>query len=251
MRVTVRSNTPTPLRIFIGYDGRESAAYHVLSHSILRRASCPVAITPLVQQALRDSKLYWRERGPTESTEFSLTRFLIPALCDYEGFAVFLDSDMLMRADVAELWAYIAAYMSETARAPKALLCCQHDYTPTEGTKFLGHVQTAYPKKNWSSFVVWNNAMCRALTPDYVNTASGLDLHRFNWLPEEQVGSLPLTWNHLVGEYPPSETAKNLHFTLGGPYFDETQDCDHADDWRAELADLLGPARIPTVAYGG
>lgn len=218
-----------PLRIFIGYDAREPVAFHVLSHSILSRATCPVLISPLVKGHLAGA-YYWRERGPTESTDFALTRFLVPKLCAYEGHAVFMDCDMLVRCDVSQLW-------NELYNQPdKALLCVQHDYTPRPGTKFLGQKQTAYPRKNWSSFMVFDNARCAALTPAYVNRASGLDLHRFNWLPDDQIGALSPDWNWLVEEYDPNPRAKVLHYTRGGPWFAEYADCDHADDWFKERA---------------
>lgn len=218
------------LRVFIGYDPREAVAFHTLAHSILTRSSVPVAITPLVQPQLRASGLYSRPRGPTESTEFSLTRFLVPALCGYEGWAVFMDCDMLCRADIAGLAA-------ERDRQPgRAVLVCQHDYVPKTERKFLNQVQTRYARKNWSSFIVYDNARCRALTVDYVNRASGLELHRFAWLDEADIGSLPLEWNWLVGEYPHRDDARVVHFTLGGPYFAEYAGCDYAEEWRSEFA---------------
>ncbi len=215
------------LQVFIGYDPKETVAYHVLAHSILRRASIPVSIAPVMQSQLRG--IYTRGRGPTESTEFSLTRFLVPALSGYRGWSLFMDCDMLCRSDVAELAAVIER------SADKAVLVCQHDYTPKTGRKFLGQVQTKYPRKNWSSLMLFNNARCEALTTDYVNTASGLDLHRFHWIDDAAIGSLPLEWNWLVGEYDPNPAAKIAHFTLGGPYFDDYRDCDYADEWREEL----------------
>jgi hypothetical protein len=213
-------------QVFIGYDPNETVAYHVLAHSILRRASIPVSIAPLMRSQL--GKLYTRPRGPTESTEFSLTRFLVPALSDYRGWAMFIDCDMLCLADVAELAAL-------AQRSPdKAVLVCQHDYVPKTERKFLDQVQTKYPRKNWSSVMLFNNPRCRSLTLDYVNTASGLDLHRFNWLKDEEIGALPLEWNWLVGEYPRRADAKIVHYTLGGPYFDEYRDCDYAAEWFEE-----------------
>lgn len=223
-----------PLRIFIGYDERESAAYHVLAHSILTRSSIPVSLSPLVQPTLRQSRLYWREPNPMESTAFSFTRFLVPALCDYKGVAVFCDSDMLFRVDVAELYGWIASDND------KAVLVCKHDYEPKDSGKFFGNVQTKYAKKNWSSFMVFSNDQCKALTPEYVNTATGLDLHRFNWLREDQVGSLPLTYNWLVGEYEANPKAKVLHWTLGGPYLTGYESVDHAEEWFAERDAMLG-----------
>lgn len=216
------------LRIFIGYDPREAVAYHVLSHSILSRATCPVAITPLVRTHLRG--WYWRERGPQESTDFARSRFIVPALCGYQGHAVFMDCDMLCRVDIGQLWNEILA------QPDTAVLCCQHDYTPKMGTKFLGQQQTDYPRKNWSSFMVFNNAMCHALTPSYVNKATGLELHRFHWLGCDcRIGALPVDWNWLVGEYPSNPHAKILHFTRGGPWFEEFRTCDHAAEWFAEV----------------
>lgn len=224
-----------PLNIFIGVDSREYIAYHVLAHSIMTRASRPVSITPLIQQPLRASGFYDRERGPMESTEFSMTRFLVPFLSDYQGISIFLDCDMLCLTDICDLEFEMAkAHMMESTYA---VMCCQHDYTPKDSTKFLGQQQTVYPRKNWSSLMVFNNALCKALTPEYVSKASGLDLHRFNWLKDEQIGSLSKQWNWLVGEYDPvSPGGLNiLHYTLGGPWFPEYSNCPYADLWRAEL----------------
>lgn len=224
------------LQVYIGYDPKESVAFYTLAHSILRRASAPVAIVPLMQSQLQG--LYTRPRGPTESTEFSLTRFLVPALSGYRGWSVFMDCDMLCRADVSELEAHIR-------RQPeKAVLVCQHDYVPKTERKFLGQVQTKYPRKNWSSLMIFNNQRCAHLTPEYVNTASGLDLHRFNWLEDGQIGDLPLEWNWLVGEYDYKPDAKIVHYTLGGPYFDEYRDCDYADEWRAEYDSMRAVAQM-------
>ena len=213
-------------QVFIGYDPREAVAYHTLAHSILRRSSVPVAIAPVMQSQLKG--LYTRGRGPTESTEFSLTRFLVPALSQYRGWSLFMDCDMLCRADIAEL-----ATFTERA-ADKAVLVCKHDYTPGPKRKFLNQVQTVYPRKNWSSVMLFNNARCAALTPEYVNGASGLELQRFQWARDDDIGDLPLEWNWLVGEYTRNPDAKIVHFTIGGPYFDEYRSCDYAEEWLEE-----------------
>lgn len=220
------------LRVFIGWDSREPLAYAVLADSILRHASIPVSITPLALPNLR--RIYTRERGPTESTEFSLTRFLVPYLSNYEGLSLFLDSDMLCQADVLDLLLY------PLADPEKAVYVCQHDYVPKGTEKFLGHVQTRYPRKNWSSAMLFRNDRCRALTPQFVNEATGLELHRFQWIADETIGALPLEWNHLVAEYPPNASAKILHWTLGGPWLDDYRDCEHADLWRAARDQMLG-----------
>jgi hypothetical protein len=223
------------VNVFIGYDPRESVAFYTLAHSILRRASIPVSITPLMQSQLKG--LYARTRGPTESTEFSLTRFLVPALSHYRGWSVFMDCDMLCRTD-------IAALNTEMERqADRAVLVCKHDYTPKTDRKFLDQVQTRYVRKNWSSLMLFNNARCRALTPDYVNKAPGLDLHRFKWIDDAAIGELPLEWNWLVGEYPYNAHAKIVHYTIGGPYFDEYDKCDYAGEWFTEFESMRSAGR--------
>lgn len=215
------------LDIYIGYDVAERVAYHALCQSLIEHASRPIRITPIALSGLKG--LHSRPRVSQQSTDFSFSRFLTPYLSGYEGWSLFMDCDMLVRADIAELFAL--------ADERFAVMVAQHDYTPRDEQKFLGHVQLPYPKKNWSSVMLFNNARCRALTPDYVNTASGLDLHQFRWLEgDEQIGELPLEWNWLVGEYPANPAARIAHFTRGGPYFPDYADCDYADEWRAMLA---------------
>lgn len=214
------------LSVYIGYDPRESVAFYTLAHSIARRSSIPVAVSPLMQAHLKH--LYRRARGPTESTEFSMTRFLVPALSGYRGWSLFMDCDMLCRVD-------IAALAAEIDRQPdKAVLVCKHEYTPRTERKFLDQVQTRYTRKNWSSLMMFNNERCRALTADYVNSASGLELHRFAWIDDAAIGELALEWNWLVGEYPYNPAARVVHFTIGGPYFPAYRDCDYAAEWFAE-----------------
>ena len=218
------------LNVYIGYDPKESVAFYTLAHSILRRSSIPVSIAPVMQSQLKG--IYAPPRGPTESTEFSLTRFLVPALAGFRGWSIFMDCDMLCRVDIAGLAAEIER------QADKAVLVCQHDYVPKTERKFLGQVQTKYPRKNWSSLMVFNNERCRALTADYVNKASGLELHRFAWIDDRLIGSLALEWNWLVGEYEHNQAANIVHYTLGGPWFGEYRACDYAQEWFAEVESM-------------
>ena len=222
--------TDTMARVFIGYDSKEVVAYHALVQSILDRSSMPVAFTPIALDTL--SGLFTRERNSLQSTEFSFSRFLVPYLSNYEGWSLFCDCDMIMRADIAELW---------SLRDDRhAVMCVQHDYVPKVETKFLGQQQTKYEKKNWSSVMLFNNAKCRALTPDFVNSASGLELHQFKWLDgDENIGALPAEWNWLVNEYEHNADAKLVHFTDGGPYFSAYKDDDYANEWFAERDRVL------------
>ncbi|MGY9000133.1 MAG: hypothetical protein ACKVIK_09450 [Rhodospirillales bacterium] len=212
------------IRIFIGYDPREAIAYNVLCHSIQERVSEPVAITPINLEHLR--QLMWRERHDLQSTDFSFSRFLTPYLCDFKGWALFMDCDMLILDNIANLW--------DLRDDKYALQCVKHNHVPTENTKFLDQPQTQYEKKNWSSVMLFNAARCMALTPDYVNNASGLELHRFHWLGNDNlIGTIPHRWNHLVDYDPvlPIDKISNLHFTTGGPYFEEYKDCGYAGEW--------------------
>lgn len=219
------------VKVFVGYDPREAVAFHVLSHSIISRSSLPVEIVPIALSTLKEAM--WRERDPKQSTDFSFSRFLTPYLAGYEGWAIFMDCDVLCLDDIAKLWAL---------RDDKwSVMCTKHDHDPKEDVKFLGAVQTRYQKKNWSSVMMFNNPKCTALTPDYVNTASGLELHRFHWLgDDEKIGSIPLAWNHLVGYSDmPEEGISMLHYTEGGPYFEDYKDTPFAAEWFAERDAML------------
>ena len=221
------------INIFIGYDPREAVAFSVLAHSIHARASEPVAIVPLMLSQLEG--ILTRERHPLQSTDFSFSRFLAPCLSGYAGWSVFMDCDMLVLDDIASL------YRLRDERY--AVMVVKHHHVPKETVKFLGEPQSKYEKKNWSSVVLFNNARCRALTPAYVNTASGLELHQFKWLEsDELIGALPDRWNHLVGYNPPRRDASLVHYTLGGPYFDEYRNCEYSKEWFAERDAMLRTA---------
>ena len=207
--------------IFIGYDSKVKIAYHVLAESILRNSSTPVTISPINLSNLKN--IYTRKQDPLASTEFSFSRFLVPHLMNYNGWAIFMDSDMVMLSDITELW--------NLRNEKYALQVCKHEYTPNSKNKFLGNNQTIYAKKNWSSLMLMDCSKCKTLTPEYVNTRSGLELHQFKWLDENLIGSIPLEWNWLVGEYPYKEDVHNIHFTEGGPYFKNYKNTEYANEW--------------------
>lgn len=218
------------IRIFIGFDSRETIAYHVLTQSILARSSATVSFTPLSLVHL--AGVLTRPRHPLQSTDFSFSRFLVPYLCDYQGWAIFMDCDMLMLDDIAHLWA-----LRDERYAVQVV---KHQHLPQETVKFLGAPQTPYEKKNWSSVMLFNNMRCTALTPEYVNTASGLELHQFKWLEQDDlIGEIPSKWNHLVGHDRPNPHVSLVHYTIGGPYFAQWQTCEYAQEWFAEKARML------------
>ena len=221
------------INVFIGCDPRETVAYNVLAYSIQARASEPVSVTPLMLSQLKEVLV--RERHPLQSTDFSFSRFLTPYLSGYTGWSVFMDCDMLMREDVADLW--------KLREDRYAVMVVKHHHVPRETVKFLGEPQSKYEKKNWSSAMLFNNARCRALSPEYVNRASGLELHQFKWLENDDlIGALPGRWNHLVGYNPPRRDAGLVHYTLGGPWFDDYRDCEYSREWFTERDTMLRTA---------
>ena len=219
------------INIFIGYDPREAVAFGVLAHSIHARSSQPVSIAPLMLSQLKH--IYARERHPLQSTDFSFTRFLVPYLSGHTGWSLFMDCDMLVLDDIAKLWA-----LRDERYAVQVV---KHHHVPKEDIKFLGAKQTKYEKKNWSSVILFNNAKCRALIAGIrQHTASGLELHQFKWLGNDDlIGEIPHRWNHLVGYDAPNPDVSLVHYTIGGPYFDEYRDCEHADIWRQERTQML------------
>ena len=223
------------MKIFIGWDSREEDAYKVCVHTIKKHASKDVEIVPLKRDELIKQGLYTRDEGGNVSTEFAYTRFLTPHLAGYKGWALFIDCDFLFTRDVAELFSL--------ADPQYAVMCVQHDYTPSAAIKMDGQKQVAYPRKNQSSCVLWNcghpaNAI---ITPDIVNTETGAFLHRFQWLSDNLIGELPLEWNWLEGEYEkPDEIPAVIHYTNGGAWFKECQDVDYAQEWLDALQEANG-----------
>ncbi len=229
-------NNAFMINVCIGYDGRETVAFNVLAYSIHRRSSQPVTIAPLMLSQLGGT--FRRERHPLQSTDFSFSRFLTPWLADYAGWSIFMDCDMLVLDDIAKLWAL---------RDDRyAVMVVKHHHVPKEDRKFLNEPQSKYEKKNWSSVMLFNNTRCRALSPEYVNGASGLELHQFKWLGDDAlIGELPSRWNHLVGYDSGRDDAALVHYTLGGPYFSEYADCEYAAEWFAERDAMLHAGVAP------
>lgn len=226
-----------PLKVYIGWDSREDIAYQVARHSILEHASVPVDIVPLKQKNLKRDYFYWRDEDKLASTEFTFTRFLVPELSNFNGWAVFIDCDVILTTDIAELFAQ--------ADDRYAVMCVQHDYAPKEGTKMDGQKQTIYPRKNWSSVMLFNcgHPSNKKLNMDLVNETeiNGAYLHRFSWLKDEEVGNISNEWNWLVGHYkePTDGSPKLLHYTEGGPWFENYRNCEYHQLWKNELTEMM------------
>lgn len=213
--------TRDSIRLVVGYDPREAVAYHVFSQSVIEHASMPVMFVPLSARSLT----FYRETHADGSNAFIYSRFLTPLLMNYDGWAIYADGDMVCQRDIRELW--------ELRDEAKAVQVVKHDYRTKANKKYLGNRNEDYPRKNWSSVILWNcgHEANRVLTPALIESQTGAYLHRFSWLSDDQIGELPRGWNWLTTEYPDNEDASLLHYTLGTPCFAEYRNADMAEVW--------------------
>lgn len=207
--------------LVVGFDQREAISYHTFCQSVLEKSSIAVRFIPLAENTLR----FYQERHENISNRFVFSRFLTPYLTDYKGMAVFADGDMVCQTDIAELAALFDPL--------KAVQLVKHDYQTKATKKYLNNINVNYPRKNWSSLVMFNCAhpSNRVLTPAYIEEKNGAHLHRFGWLQDEEIGALPMEWNWLATEYQDNQDAKIIHYTLGTPCFQDYRDAAMADDW--------------------
>ena len=212
------------INIFIGYDHREAIAYHVCVNSIIRHSSKPVSVTPLALQNMKD----YQEKHTDGRNQFIYSRFLVPHLMEYKGWAIFMDGDMLLREDIEKLW----AQRDES----KAVMVVKHDYKTKMTEKYLGAKNENYPRKNWSSVILWNcgHTANKDVTPEFIENATGAQLHRFTWLNDSLIGELPIEWNWLPDEFGSNLDAKLLHYTLGTPSFHDFATTPMGDEWHRE-----------------
>lgn len=228
----------SPFKVFLGWDASQMRAWNVASFSLQRNSTVRCDVNRIAMPELRAKGMYRRPTGHTDngywdeiseapmSTGHAIGRFLVPALCNYEGWALFADGDVLFRDDVTSLFA--------SADETKAIQVVQHQHQPHDSLKMTGHAQTTYARKNWSSVVLWNcgHPANRALTVDLVNSLPGRDLHRFCWLEDDLIGALPSRWNVLIGEEVEPNPAL-AHFTLGIPDMPGYEHQPFADEWYA------------------
>jgi lipopolysaccharide biosynthesis glycosyltransferase len=228
------------MKVFVGYDSREQIAYDVCEYSILKY-NRNAQVIPLKQDELREQKLYWRDNDPLSSTEFTFTRFLVPHLCNYQGWALFVDCDFLFQINIEEIFAL--------ADNRYAAMVVKHDYNPPEGVKMDGQKQLAYPRKNWSSMILWNcgHPNNQKLTTDLVNKETGQFLHRFSWLKDDMIGELNCQYNWLVNHYhePKDGKPKLIHYTEGGPWFENYQHCEYGYHWERMRAEYVQSRTSP------
>ncbi len=210
--------------MFVGYDPREAVAYHVCANSIIRTASSPVAIIPIALNLFQD----YQETHTDGSNQFIYSRFLVPYLMNFHGRAIFIDGDMIVRSDIVELY--------ESLEIGMDVAVVKHDYQTRMTEKYLGSKNENYPRKNWSSVIVWDCQTYpnKQLTPEFVQKQPGSFLHRFSWIDDDRIQSLDPVWNWLPDEFGPNPDAKLLHYTLGTPCFHEFADTPQAEEWHRE-----------------
>ena len=223
------------LNFFIGYDSKEDIAYRVCKYSLLKRASIDLNVTSLKLDELVAKNLYTRSIDPLASTQFTYSRFLVPHLMNFNGWAVFCDCDFIFLSD--------ASYLFQQLDDTKAVYCVKHDYTPKERHKMDGKKQTIYPRKNWSSLILFNcsHTSTKNLTVERVNSETGAYLHQFKWCKDDEIGSLDERWNWLEGWTSGHNKEKPyaVHYTRGGPWFSEWQDVEYAKEWLLERDEYL------------
>lgn len=219
------------LTLYVGYDPREACVYHTFCQSVIEHASGPVKFVPLHKPMLDNFD------GQQDGTNaFIYSRYLVPYLEDYAGFSVFADGDMVVTGDIYDLW--------NLRDESKAVQVVKHQYKTGSAQKYvktpLQNYNVDYPRKNWSSVILWNcgHPSNKILTREFVAESGGSVLHRFSWLNDNEIGDLPFEWNWLVGEYP-DQDAKLYHYTLGAPAFEYYADCDRAKDWNLYLLNAL------------
>ena len=216
------------LKLFAGFDPREEVGYHVFCSSVIHNCSEPVAITPLHLDMFRN---FYTANQRDGTNAFIYTRFLIPYLQCYKGWALFMDgADMVVLGDLAKLW--------DMRDESKAVQVVKHNYKTKHPRKYIGTAMCAhnedYPRKNWSSVMLINCAHpdWRNLMPETVSSWPGSKCHRFEFLDDGDIGSLPKSWNWLADEYGPSDKANVLHWTAGIPAWPAYRDAPMADKWR-------------------
>ena len=219
-----------PLRVYIGWDSKEDIAFQVARQSLIRNSSIPLEVIPIKINELYETGLYTRKVDPLASTEFTYSRFLTPHLAGFKGWALFFDCDFLFFGDVKDLMEY---------QDPKYAVCCvKHDYSPKDSIKMDGQVQSNYPRKNWSSMMMFNceHPSAKKLTVETVNSETGAYLHRMQWAKDSEIGDIPNDWNWLEGwnEKPKEGYPSAVHYTRGGPWFDNWQNVEFANEWRQE-----------------
>ena len=217
------------LNIFVGFDQKEAIAYHTFAQSMIENCSIPLSITPLAENNLD----HYSEKHADGTNKFTYSRFLVPYLMDFKGWAIFADGDMVCLNDLKELKHFFNPNI--------AVSVVKHNYKTKYKVKYFGQKNEDYPRKNWSSVIIWNcgHPKNKILTPEFISQKEGSFLHRFSWLKNIEIGELPKTWNWLAIEYKEKKNLNLIHYTLGTPCFKEYSKKSLSDFWKKSYNNLL------------
>lgn len=217
------------INIFVGFDQKESIAYHAFVQSLIDSSSIPLSITPLAENNLN----IYNEKHLDGTNKFTYSRFLVPYLMNFKGWAIYFDGDMVCLSDIKDL--------IKNFDTNKAVSVIKHDYKTKNSVKYFGQKNEDYPRKNWSSVIIWNceHPKNKILTPDFIESMNGAFLHRFKWLDNVEIGELDKKWNWLAVEYPEIKDANLIHYTLGTPCFEEYKNTSMANYWKKAFNRLM------------
>ena len=215
--------------VVVGFDQREAVAYHAFTQSVIEKSSIPIRFLPLNINSLTN----YKETHKDGSNEFIYSRFLVPYLMNFKGWAIYADGDMVCLEDIKKLW---------NLRDNKyAIQVVKHDYKTKIKNKYWGNKNENYPKKNWSSLILWNceHKSHKILTPDFIQKQTGAFLHRFNWIKDSEIGDINKEWNWLAMEYEEKQDINLIHYTIGTPCFEEYQNSSLASYWKESFMSML------------
>ncbi len=217
------------LNVFVGFDQKEAIAYHTFVQSIIETSTVPLSITPLAENNLNE----YSEKHTDGTNKFTYSRFLVPYLMNFKGWAIFVDGDMVCLSDFKNLKQFFDSKL--------AVSVVKHDYKTKQKVKYFGQKNEDYPRKNWSSVIIWNceHPKNKVLTPSFINNKEGSFLHRFQWLKDNEIGELPKSWNWLAIEYEETNNVDLIHYTLGTPCFKEYSNKSFSKYWKKSYVSLL------------
>ena len=215
--------------VVVGFDQREAVAYHAFTQSVIEKSSIPIRFLPLNINSLTN----YKETHEDGSNEFIYSRFLVPYLMNFKGWAIYADGDMVCLEDIKKLW---------NLRDNKyAIQVVKHDYKTKIKNKYWGNKNENYPRKNWSSLILWNceHKSHKILTPDFIQKQTGAFLHRFNWIKDSEIGDINKEWNWLAMEYEEKQDINLIHYTIGTPCFEEYQNSSLSFHWKKSFLSML------------
>ena len=218
-----------PVDIIVGFDQKEAVAYHTFVQSVINTATLPVRFLPLNINSLST----YKEVHKDGSNDFIYSRFLVPYLLNFKGWAIYADGDMVCLEDIKKLW--------DLRDENYAVQVVKHNYKTKITKKYWGHKNEDYPRKNWSSLILWNckHPSHKVLTPKFIQKQSGAYLHRFSWIKDEEIGELKKEWNWLAMEYEEKDDINLIHYTIGTPCFKEYEKTSLASYWKKSFLNLL------------